>query len=398
MKLSEMMMRAGIQLRKSGKEFRCRCPFHDDSTPSMFVNDDKGVYHCFGCGAKGNVYTFARDFLSVTGDELERIKLEMEQKSHASSDRQYTVDPETRKRLAHVIETFHKDSMKYLLKCYDYIYFFKERNIPKSWIEQFGIGLAPTKTKLVDWQKRNQFSTEDLKTIGLFSKENDIFLFERRLLFPIENKFNVKGFAGRSLINENMTSKYINSPRTPLFNKRTALFMPNEFNNSTEHIFIVEGYLDAIALAEKNLCAAAIMSTHMTKEQAERIAKLAPRKITLMFDNDEPGQQGAMRAAVLLLNQNIPIEAIHVAINGFEKNCKDAFDARNMGSLDQIIESTTRLDVKLLARLAKTESKEVLYDKIAGFIPRPNQVFEQLEKNERKEHSHDNDNSSSPNP
>lgn len=375
-----MMQQVGIRLRKSGREYRCCCPFHDDSTPSMFVNDDKGVYHCFGCGAKGNAYTFARDFLSLSGEALESIRLEMERRSAQTQYHEPQISPEEKARLAYVLETFHTSSVRFFERCYPLIDFFKERNIPVEWARRFGIGLAPNKKKLLDWQKRNGFSTKDLQAIGLLSSNGNFFLFERRLIFPIENKAHPRGFAGRSLINETMSSKYVNSPRTALFDKRRALFAPMGLTKNAD-LFVVEGYLDALALAEKNIPAVAVMSAHMTQEQARRIAQSNPKRITLAFDDDTSGRQGIMRATALLLSENVARDALFLATR-FDKGCKDVFDARNKGVLDTLLANTTAIELDTLVRVGNFSGKAELFDWIAKIIARPEPVFAQLERKE----------------
>ncbi len=307
-----------LRLKKRGRNYLALCPFHTEKTPSFSVSQDKQIYHCFGCGKGGNVFTFLMEHENMTFVEAVKFlaqKAGITIREERTDDR--TKEMFERLHYAHQValdyfkETLFSDRyrepiMRYLRD---------KRNISDAMIEFFQLGLAGEEWDgfLKYAQKKDLFPAELLKA-GLlsYSEKKDRYYdrFRQRLMIPI---FNLSGkpiaFGGRTL-SKDQPAKYVNSPETPLYNKSSVLYGLNftkQEIRDTNEVIVVEGYFDLISLYQagiKNVVASS--GTAFTSQQARLLARFAETAY-LFFDSDSAGQNAAVRSVDALYDAGLEV-------------------------------------------------------------------------------------------
>ncbi len=295
-----------MTLKKAGREYKGLCPFHGEKTPSFTVSPDKGFYHCFGCGAHGTAIGFLmeHDHLSFV-DAVESIAGSMgievpheggDQRQHRGSDQ--------------VIELLRRTGEKYIeaLKHHEpAIDYLKRRGIDGVTAKRFGIGYAPESWDFVAAGFGNDNETEMyLQAAGLtVPRERGGFYdrFRDRLMFPIrDSRGRVVGFGGRVL--GAGEPKYMNSPETVVFSKRRELYGLYEARRKLRDIpklYVVEGYMDVVALAQHGIDnAVATLGTATTPEHLNRLFRVTD-DVIFCFDGDRAGRKAAWRALEIAL-------------------------------------------------------------------------------------------------
>lgn len=292
-----------IDLKDMGKEHKGLCPFHSEKTPSFHVSPEKGLFHCFGCGASGNLFGFIMRFHNL--DFIEAVKY--------IAERQGISIEEDEKFL------FRKDISainNYILKLANKYYesesgfFVREymggRKFDQTICNEFGIGYLPN--HLTYKKIFFNFPEDVIKESGLFNfgKTRSYGRFSGRLLIPINNIYGkVIGFSGRILKGEG--AKYINSPETPLFKKREVLYNLDKAKDAIKaenHAIVVEGYFDVMRLHQNGIKnSVSPMGTSLTKEQASILKRYAD-ETTLIFDGDTAGKKAAYRALDVFIDIN----------------------------------------------------------------------------------------------
>jgi len=296
-----------VKIQKAGREYKACCPFHNEKSPSFTINDEKGFYHCFGCGAHGDAISWMTEqrglgFMDAVKDLAAEAQMEVPAPDPRAAQRQ-----ETRATLHDVmaaaqdwfVERFNSTegagAREYL----------KNRGISESTIREFGFGFAPnSRGRLKDALSKH--GMDQLIEAGLLIKVDDKDPYDRfrgRLMIPIRDpRGRVIAFGGRIL--GDGEPKYLNSPDTPLFDKGRTLYnldKASPASRQTGRILVVEGYMDAIALAQAGFKdVVAPLGTALTEHQIERIWKMVEAPI-LCFDGDNAGQKAAMRAALRAL-------------------------------------------------------------------------------------------------
>ncbi len=309
-----------ISLKSKGGQLWGLCPFHDEQTPSFTVHDDKGFYHCFGCGKGGSIFNFLMEIEHITFIEsvqklAEKAGIALEEESpeqqEKRSDKQAMY--ELYKRLA---ASFH-----YILKEKDegkkVLTYLHERKISDTTIDDYQLGYAPADPNwLYRFLKKKKYSDEFLKKCGVFSKNNPTYpIFRDRLMFPISDQSgNIIAFGGRAL-DKNNNAKYLNSPETDIYHKREALFSLHQSLPAIKKMnsFIVcEGYFDVLALYEAGIMnSVAPLGTAFTPEQGRRLKRYAENGI-LLFDSDNAGVQATRKTITILEPLGIDTEVISI--------------------------------------------------------------------------------------
>ncbi len=298
-----------VELKRSGRSYKGLCPFHREKTPSFYVDPEKGVYHCFGCGASGNVFRFIMEMEKV--EFIEAVKI-LAQKAGIPI-------PETRSRRKY--EPLYK-ALEFAADFYHRLLFSETgrtglnfllgRKIERDMINLFNLGFAPPHGKmLLKRAKESGFSEEVLVQAGLITKGSDGAyhdLLRNRVVFPIYNfSGSVVGFGGRAL-EKTSGPKYLNSPDTKLFKKGELLYGYYQTKRKIREegsVFLVEGYIDLIMMYQAGLQnAVAPLGTAFTEGQA-RILGRAAKRVTLVYDGDEAGFRAAYRSVPLLLAQGV---------------------------------------------------------------------------------------------
>jgi len=292
-----------VKLQKAGREFRACCPFHQEKTPSFYVNDDKGFYHCFGCSAHGDAIRWMTDqrglpFIDAVKELAQAAGLEM-----PDQDRRAAEKAERAKGLHEAIA----DAATWFVEKLNGIEgaearnVLKRRGITEETARAFGLGFAPdSRGKLKEALK--SYGEAMLVEAGMLIQVEEREPYDRfrgRLMIPIRDvRGRTIAFGGR-IIGDG-EPKYLNSPETPLFDKGRTLYNLDRAQAAARksgRILVVEGYMDVIALAQAGFEeAVAPLGTALTEQQLELLWRQSDRP-TLCFDGDAAGQKAAIRAA-----------------------------------------------------------------------------------------------------
>jgi len=292
-----------VPLKKTGKNHKACCPFHDEKTPSFSVNQDKQFYYCFGCNASGTAITFLMeylrmDFVEAVEDLASRAGIEVSRESGSSFDQ--TNQSAKLYELMESATKYYSDQLKNNKN--NIINYLKKRNINKETAIEFELGFAPPgwDNLIINLGKSKELIEELLDTGAIIKNDRGSYYdrFRDRLMFPIrDQRGRVIGFGGRVL--NNKTPKYLNSPETRIFQKGRELYGLFQARKSTKdlsELYIVEGYMDVIALAQfgiKNVVAT--LGTTATVEHIEKMFRIT-NKLIFCFDGDEAGKRAAWRA------------------------------------------------------------------------------------------------------
>ena len=290
-----------IPLRKAGRDFTARCPFHDEKTPSFTVSPDKQFYHCFGCGAHGNAIGFLMafdrlEFRDAVADLAAEAGLAMPASGEAP--------PARHLELRSVLESVARYFRQQLRGAPNAIDYLKSRGLSGPTAATFGVGYAPARW---DGVLRQFGATTEQRALllecGLIiprdgSEDGFYDRFRDRIVFPIrDGRGRVIGFGGRVL--DDGQPKYINSPETPLFHKGQELYGLYEARQAQRElpwVLVVEGYMDVLMLAEHGIThAVAALGTATTAEHLRRLFRHT-RRIVFCFDGDGAGRAAATRA------------------------------------------------------------------------------------------------------
>ena len=297
-----------VRLTRRGKQATGLCPFHNEKSPSFHVyDDDEPHYHCFGCGAHGDVITFVMQTEGLDfRDTVERLSGEagLEVPKDTPQDRERE---ERRASLGTVMEASCAFFQAQLAGSPGAGYF-QRRGLTAETIQRFRLGFAPdSRTALKIHLAKLEIPEALSIEAGMLIKPEDggttYDRFRGRVIFPIaDTKGRIVAFGGRVLGDEK--PKYLNSPETPLFSKGRQLYNMNfaqKAARETSEVIVVEGYMDVIALAQAGFPqVVAPLGTALTEEQIEVLWRLAPEPI-LCFDGDEAGQKAAAKVAERVL-------------------------------------------------------------------------------------------------
>jgi len=293
------------KIQKAGREFKACCPFHSEKTPSFTINDEKGFYHCFGCGAHGDVIRWMTDQRGLSFmDAVKELAAEAGMEVPAPDPRA-AKQAEERNHLHDVTAAAQEWFKANLLgpdgeQARRYL---KSRGFDGHTIERFGFGYAPDGRKMI-WQALGKFDEKLLIEAGMLIQVDEKEPYDRfrgRLMLPIEDmRGRVVAFGGRILDSSKTDApKYLNSPDTPLFDKGRTLYnihRAGPASRQSHRLVVVEGYMDVIALAAAGIeDAVAPMGTALTERQIELLWRLVEVPV-LCFDGDAAGQRAAMRA------------------------------------------------------------------------------------------------------
>ncbi|PSJ39912.1 DNA primase [Allosphingosinicella deserti] len=297
-----------VKLQKAGREYKACCPFHQEKTPSFTINDEKGFYHCFGCGAHGDAIRFLTDarglpFMEAVKELADAAGLEV-----PAPDPRAQQKAERAAGLYDVVEAAQRWFVEQLgsIEGANARAYLQKRGIRDWTITNFGFGFAPdSRSRLREALKR--FGSDALVETGLLIAPDDdrepYDRFRGRLMIPIrDQRGRVIAFGGR--IVGDGEPKYLNSPETPLFDKGRTLYNLDKAapaSRNARRVIVVEGYMDVIALDQAGIGeAVAPLGTALTEGQLERLWKLSPAPI-LCFDGDSAGQKASVRAALRAL-------------------------------------------------------------------------------------------------
>ena len=296
-----------IKLQKAGREFRACCPFHDEKTPSFYVNDDKGFYHCFGCSAHGDAIRFLTEakgmpFMEAVKELVQAAGMEMPAPDPRSAERAERATGLV--AASEAAQRWFAEQLQGIAGAEARAYLAR-RGVPDELVKAFGVGFAPDARGKLKGALAS-FGNDTLIEAGLLilvEEKEPYDRFRGRLMFPVRDpRGRTIAFGGRIL--DTGEPKYLNSPDTPLFDKGRTLYnldRAGPASRKAERVIVVEGYMDVIALAKAGIDeAVAPLGTALTEAQIERLWRLVPVPI-LCFDGDKAGQKAAVRAALRAL-------------------------------------------------------------------------------------------------
>lgn len=307
-----------VPLKKAGREYRGNCPFHEEKTPSFYVNPGKGVYNCFGCGAKGDVFNFVRERLGM--EFIEAVKyvagragVEVREVKSGLAEED---DPRRPLYEANAFaQKWFRDQLLHPEAGAAAQAYLEERGIDGETAERFGLGYAPDEWRaLREAAGQHGITPELLLEVGLLTtSENSPDPYDRfrgRLIFPIEAVGGrIVGFGGRVIGPGGPGQpKYLNSPETPIYHKGETLYGLHRARHAIRRddlVLVVEGYMDVVALSSAGFeNAVAPLGTAMTEEQARLIRRYSARAL-LLYDSDRAGLKATFRAGDALLAQGV---------------------------------------------------------------------------------------------
>ena len=332
---------------KKGKDIWCCCPFHNEKTPSCKINDDLGSFYCFGCGAKGDIFTIYQDlfnytFLDAVKELSERagVKINFDKKSDfKKNDNILNILEIATKWFEQNLNTENNECKKYL----------DSRLLSNETIKQFRLGYSFNgKSSLYEYLKELSFDDNEILKSNLVKKDaNNNFkdFFYKRLIFPIANiQGKVVGFGGRVLNNSN--PKYINSPESSYFKKRDMLYNLNLAKDSArqkKNLLICEGYMDVISLFQNNIkSVVAPLGTAFTEEQLKLSWRYTDRP-TIMFDGDEAGRRASFKAAIMCLPFLIPNKTIQFVTLPNNTDPDSYLENKKFNDLLNLLKNPTKL-------------------------------------------------------
>ncbi|MDA9163356.1 DNA primase [Rickettsiaceae bacterium] len=298
------VVRQRVVLTKKGGEYLGRCPFHEEKTPSFTVNDAKRFYHCFGCGAHGDVIKFVSETNGISYKES-AIKLANDNgidlpKMSAQQEQHYEESDQIYKILDLAAQFFvgnlTSENNKYL----------KERGLSEETIKKFGIGYAPGGGTLEKFFEQKSIPLKDLLKAGLVGRRDDGRIYEtfnKRIMFPIKNIYNkVVGFGGRAL--GDAMPKYINSPETLVFKKGETMYGENIATGhayKSNYSIVVEGYMDVIIMHQAGFNqSVASLGTAVTDKHLQKLWRSGD-EIIACLDGDNAGMRASAKMTHMAL-------------------------------------------------------------------------------------------------
>ena len=310
-----------VQLVKKGRNFSGLCPFHDEKTPSFSVNPDRQFYHCFGCGAGGDVFKFVQEIDRVTFVEAlkflaERAGIALPERSGpsreevAAEDELYRANDLAQKYFHHLLlnDEVGASARTYL----------QTRGLTGETITRFGLGYAPPGwDALLKVAGRRGLSPQSLERAGLaVPRSNGSGHYDRfrdRVTFPIANLSNRTVAFGARALQPDQEPKYLNSSETPIYHKGRVLYglsIARDAIRRQDAVLVVEGYTDLISLAQAGIQhVVATAGTALTEDHCRLLARFA-RQLVLLFDGDAAGSTAAMRALEVLLGTSLDIRVV----------------------------------------------------------------------------------------
>lgn len=314
-----------IKLEKAGANFKGRCPFHNEKTPSFFVSPDRGSYYCFGCQAKGDIFTFVQEFEGL--DFIGSLKV-LADRAGVELEQFRSGEKSQREKLFSILETavfFYEKKLSENKEALEYLH---NRGLTDETIKNFRIGFAPN-----DWRQLHEFlaskaiADKDMLSVGLVKQKDSISsaltshssyydTFRGRIMFPIaDSSGRVVGFSGRILVADDKSPKYLNTPETELFNKSEILFGLDKAKKDIrvkDYSILVEGQMDLVMMHQVGLTnTVASSGTALTEMHLQKLRRLSER-VMMSFDSDSAGFNASDRSAKIALSLGMDLKLVQM--------------------------------------------------------------------------------------
>ncbi len=309
-----------VNLRPAGQNMKAICPFHKEKTPSFIVNPSRQIFHCFGCGKGGDVFTFIMDYEQLSFGEVIRRLAEETGVRLGPAPRETVeaarpgISKNTLLRIHEIAAAYYYAQMKGSATAIEY---FKKRGLSSRTVQEFRIGYAPPGWEnLVSFAATKKVSSPALAACGLAIARSDGTAYDRfrdRIMFPI---YDISGrpiaFGGRAL-SADAEAKYMNSPETALYHKARTLYGLHKSRASIKesgYAIVVEGYMDFLSLYQDGIRnSVATSGTSLTVEHGRIVRRFTPR-VVLLFDGDAAGVGAAERAVFTLAPLGLDVRVL----------------------------------------------------------------------------------------
>jgi DNA primase len=326
-----------VRLKKSGQNFTGLCPFHAEKSPSFAVHPTKQIYHCFGCQVGGDVFKFVMEMEKCPFPEAIRIVAEKcgiavpAAREHSPEERQQNQQRTVILEMHRVAQAFFTKQLESTPEGRVARAYLEDRGLTPQVIEQFGIGYAPSGGDALVRLLRPKYRDEKVLAIsGLISRDQSGRFFDRfrrRITFPIANEGGkIVAFGCRALGDDQ--PKYLNSPETPIYSKSNVLYHLDRAKDALrrqDFAVLVEGYLDAIAVARAGISnVVASCGTSLAEPQIKLLSRFT-RRVIVNYDPDSAGQMATERSVALLLEQDFEVRVLALPPIGDKKADPDLF-------------------------------------------------------------------------
>lgn len=383
-----------VHLTRKGRNYFGLCPFHNEKSPSFSVSPDRQIFHCFGCGVGGNVYTFLMKIEGITFKEAievlaERANIQLPKLENSADSKKEELKAKVYKVNEFTAEFYHQNLYKPTAKiAQEYV---KNRHLNQETLEAYKIGFSGRFDELYKALKSQGFEEKEILESGLVNKNDNgtyIDRYRNRLMFPIcDVRGKVIAFGGRVL--DDSKPKYINSPENVVYSKGRHLFGLNiAKKDSAKKILIVEGYMDVISLHQRGITnVVGALGTALTEQQGWLLRKTT-EQVILGFDADGAGQTAIARSIEILQNMGCDMRVLQIegakdpdeyivkfgegrfkltvdnAISLVEfkvRNLKKELNLENTGDKIKFLNQIA----KILSKVENTIEREVYIEKIA---------------------------------
>ena len=307
-----------VHLTRKGRNYFGLCPFHNEKSPSFSVSPDRQIFHCFGCGVGGNVYTFLMKIEGITFKEAleslaERANIQLPKLENSADSAKEELKAKVYKVNEFTAEFYHQNLYKPTAKiAQEYV---KKRKFNNETLQAYKIGFSGKFDELYRALKQQGFGEKEILESGLVNKNDNgtyIDRYRNRLMFPIcDVRGKVIAFGGRVL--DDSKPKYINSPENIVYSKGRHLFGLNVAKkDSKKRILIVEGYMDVISLHQRGITnVVGALGTALTEQQGWLLRKTT-EQVVLGFDADEAGQTAIVRSMKILQNMGCDMRVLQI--------------------------------------------------------------------------------------
>lgn len=374
-----------LPVQSAGKNFKCICPFHNDTRPSLNIDRKWQNFKCWACGASGDVFTFVEKYDKV--NFVEAMSILAKRAGIAMDDAKASPQDSHKSRLFEAMKWAQHQYQLHLLESNESQparKYLGERHLAGTSVRQFGLGFAPLDGDwLVKKAQQDSVPVELLVEVGLLAaRDEDRGFYDRfrdRVMFPIRDvQGRTVGFGGRILPDSPYAArgpKYYNSPETPLFKKQEQLYgidLARHAGSAAGYLAVVEGYTDVMMAHQRGI--ANVVATMGTALNARHVAQLVRhvRKIVLVFDADDGGNTGVDRALEIFVSQDVElaVATLPEGLDPADLLARDDGEAIFRKSLETAVDA---LDFKLNQLFAKADRSNVdavkrMLDTILGII------------------------------
>ena len=399
-----------VHLTRKGRNYFGLCPFHNEKSPSFSVSPDRQIFHCFGCGVGGNVYTFLMKIEGITFKEAleqlaERVNIQLPTLTSGADTAKEELKAKVYKVNEFTAEFYHQNLYKPNAKmAQEYV---KKRKLNQETLEAYKIGFSGKFDELYKALKQQGFGEKEILESGLVNKNDNgtyIDRYRNRLMFPIcDARGKVIAFGGRVL--DDSKPKYINSPENIVYSKGRHLFGLNVAKKySSKKLLIVEGYMDVISLHQRGIeNVVGALGTALTEQQGWLLRK-STEQVILGFDADGAGQTAVARSMEILQNMGCDMRVLQIegakdpdefivkfgegrfklamenAISLVEFKVKNLRKDINLENAADKIKFLNEI-AKILAKVENTIEREIYIEKIAkGYNISKEAIFAEVNK------------------